>query len=225
MATKRLCSVEGCGKHHLARGFCSAHYRQHRLDPQRPCSINGCDKPARTKGFCTTHYARVLRHGSPLGGGTTPGAPRIFYEMVVLPYKGDDCLLWPFGRQSQGYGAIKKVGSTTLVHRLACEAVHGPPPTEKHEAAHSCGKGHLGCVNPRHTRWATRLENMADTLEHNTRSRGTHRHNAKLNEEAIRQIRQLLKSKKIPEISKMYSVSEANIYLIAQRRSWAWVGD
>lgn len=31
-----------------------------------------------------------------------------------------------------------------------CELVYGKPPMPKHQAAHNCGKGNLGCINPKH---------------------------------------------------------------------------
>ncbi|TDR34692.1 hypothetical protein DES43_113123 [Aquamicrobium defluvii] len=31
------------------------------------CSVEGCDRPALTRGFCTGHYARLRRHGEPGG--------------------------------------------------------------------------------------------------------------------------------------------------------------
>lgn len=49
-----------------------------------------------------------------------------------------------------------------------CELVHGAPPTPDHEAAHSCGKGHEGCIHPKHLSWATHSENQLDRREHGT---------------------------------------------------------
>jgi hypothetical protein len=42
MAAKRICSVSGCGKKHLAKGFCNAHYLRLKkfgdaLHPVKPC--------------------------------------------------------------------------------------------------------------------------------------------------------------------------------------------
>jgi HNH endonuclease len=37
--------------------------------PQRTCSIEGCDRPVLGRGWCAAHYQRWKRHGDPLAGG------------------------------------------------------------------------------------------------------------------------------------------------------------
>lgn len=51
------------------------------------------------------------------------------------------------------------------LERHMCKLKNGDPPTPDHEAAHSCGNGKHGCINPNHLRWATDAENMADTVD------------------------------------------------------------
>lgn len=63
-------------------------------------------------------------------------------------------------------------GRTHTVSRLVCEYINGKAPSPEHEAAHNCGKGHEGCVNPLHMRWATRAENFSDKVIHGTSMRG-----------------------------------------------------
>lgn len=103
------------------------------------CSVDGCGKSHYGRGFCSAHYQRFRRHGDPLGGVTPNGEPERFYREVVLQYDGDDCLIWPFAITPQGYGEIRVDGMTRGVHRRVCEEVNGVPPTPKHDAAHSCG--------------------------------------------------------------------------------------
>jgi hypothetical protein len=103
------------------------------------------------------------------------GEPERFYREVVLTWTSDECLLWPYAKISSGYGQMAiepgrrgKSGKRVLVSRRVCEDTNGPPPTPHHDAAHSCGKGHLGCCNPKHLHWATRLENVAEAIAHGT---------------------------------------------------------
>jgi hypothetical protein len=81
---------------------------------------------------------------------------------VALPYSGDECLVWPFGREPTGYCSMGRHGKKFYVHRHVCELVHGAPPTPKHHAAHSCNNGPGGCVSPRHLSWKTNAENQHD---------------------------------------------------------------
>lgn len=135
------------------------------------CSVEDCAKTASRKGLCNAHYLRAWRYGDPLAGATAKGALTEWLKGHV-GYAGDDCLTWPFGGRGNGYGSIKFNGRHTTANYAMCELAHGRAPSPTHEAAHSCGNGHLGCVNPRHLRWATRLENANDALRDGTTSRG-----------------------------------------------------
>lgn len=75
---KRMCSVDGCDKDAVARGWCSGHWRRWRNtgDPgeaslkrlgRRPgtaiCALPECDERATDREWCHTHYERWRRHG------------------------------------------------------------------------------------------------------------------------------------------------------------------
>ena len=99
--------------------------------------------------------------------GTVHGEPLKYLESLFTHCE-DACISWPFARDSKGYGQIKIGGQARRVHRIVCERFNGKPPTVRHDAAHSCGNGHLGCANGYHLRWATRKENSADRYVHGT---------------------------------------------------------
>lgn len=101
--------------------------------------------------------------------GTKRGEAARFLNEVVLQYNGNECLRWPFALHRNGYPKLKKGGKTILLHREICEIVHGPPPSEEHEAAHECGDN--ACVCKSHVFWKTRAENEADKVRHLTRCR------------------------------------------------------
>lgn len=80
----------------------------------------------------------------------------------------NQCMIWPFGRSSWGYAYIRLQKRQVRVSRLICTLVHGPAPSPKHHAAHSCGKGSSGCISGNHLRWATPKENIEDQKQHGT---------------------------------------------------------
>src|SRR5690348_175562 len=74
----------------------------------------------------------------------------------------DQCLIWPFSRNWNGYGHLNRDDKIVYAHRVMCEIVNGPAPGKKHVAAHSCNNGHLGCVSPKHLSWKTPSQNLLD---------------------------------------------------------------
>ena len=65
------CSIEGCGKPHHARGWCSEHYHRWKSqgDPlatkSRKCSVEDCDASSYARGWCRRHYRRWKLYGDP----------------------------------------------------------------------------------------------------------------------------------------------------------------
>jgi hypothetical protein len=126
--------------------------------------------------------------------------------------------MWPFSRTEKGYALLSKRG---LVQRLVCEALRGGPPTSKHQASHLCGKGHLGCCNPKHIVWETQKENDARKITHGTMSWGERSGSAKLKLEDISRIRALEGIANKTQIAEMFGVSRSTIHGILQGRIWS----
>jgi hypothetical protein len=186
------------------------------------CKVQGCAKPAVRRGWCYAHYKRWRRHGDPLGGRTANGEPQKFIDEVVLPYAEDACLTWPFAC-AEGRAQIRNGGKAQFVARLVCEAVHGPAPSEHHHAAHSCGRGGAGCVNPKHLRWATPSENNMDKVGHGTHNRGERNPNHKLTEGDVRQIRALRYVVPQNDLADQFDVHVSTIAQLQSGRYWAWL--
>jgi len=194
-----------------------------------PCKVDGCDRNAHYKagganGYCYSHNYRNERHGSPFGGRISPGEATRFLREVVLPYQGSGCLIWPYARNSAGYGHLSLNGRDTLVHRAACENRTGPPPAESAVAAHSCGNGHLGCCNPAHLRWATTQENNTDKQAHGTQPKGETCAASKLTAAQVIEIRRRISAgERQRAVARDFSIDQANVSAIVTRRTWRHV--
>lgn len=191
---------------------------------KRVCKFEGCDGKYYARGYCQSHYERLLRNGSPqpIVIQSKKGIPLSWLKLHIN-YQEDNCLIWPFGKMSNGYGVMYFRGRVTNPHRLICIFAHGNPPTKKHEAAHSCGNGHLGCVNPKHLRWATPKENQLDKIKHGTMLRGEKCPIAKITKEDVRKIRSLDGTMLRKDIGHLFNLSRQTVNSIIWRKTWAWL--
>jgi hypothetical protein len=142
---------------------------------------------------------------------------------VALRHDGEGCLTWPFSDNGDGYGSLKVGGKTVRANRYICELAHGKPPTPEHEAAHSCGKGHEGCISPIHLGWKTHAENCADKLLHDTHNRGERHGLARLTEADVLQIMALKGVESQNKLAKRFGVTHGAIGEIHQGRNWSWL--
>ncbi|TPN44455.1 hypothetical protein FJ981_28070 [Mesorhizobium sp. B1-1-4] len=110
-------------------------------------------------------------------------------------------------------------GKLELAYRVMCTMAHGNPPTPEHEAAHYCGKGHEGCIHPRHLGWETTQANEAHKLMHGTLVWGEDCHLSKLTEDQVRFIRANPRASG-KSLAERFNVSEATIGDIRSGRSW-----
>lgn len=232
-ARQTLCSIHGCDSPHEARGWCQRHYKRWHThgDPLgvvpkvvRLCSITGCERKHYGRGWCELHHNRWEAHGDPLAPTRPVAAAANFLRDVVMHYDGDECLEWPFLRIS-GYGTMNHKGRTRHVSTVICEEIHGPAPTPIHQAAHLCGRGHLGCVTKRHLVWKTPAENCADKIIHDTHNRGERNPFSKLTEEDVHVIRSLHGKASNVRLAKQFGVSTTTIFHIQARNKWAWLED
>jgi len=227
----KACSVDGCEKPPKGK-YCAMHGWRKRVngDPLKlkekrakptACNINGCKRaPTGSFGMCATHYQRMRRLGDPLAPLTRAerGTPREWLHAHVS-HDGDDCLMWPFARHSNGEAAIGDRRSRQAA-RLMCIMAHGEPPSPEMQAAHSCGKGHLACVNPRHLRWATPKQNAEDKRKHGTLLMGEEHPQAKLTAAKVNAIRALAGQFSVPELAEIFEVHARTISDVLRRETW-----
>lgn len=189
----------------------------------RICSIDGCGNKHDAKGYCSRHLYHFRKCGDPLGGrrGASPGEP-LRWVAEHASYEGDDCIVWPFEKSRYGYGVVKHDGKRRVASRVMCEAVHGAAPAEGMDAAHSCGNGHLGCMNPTHLRWATRKQNIEDMRRHGSFIVGILK-KSKIHPDTVVQIRSKIGIVSQTSLAKSLGLRQSEISRIQLMQRFAWV--
>jgi hypothetical protein len=188
------------------------------------CREDGCDKPAATRGYCKNHYQNRRYHR------TIPDdAPRFrrrsedldAFISTAIASDSDACILWPFQRSEAGRAYRSSEDKSHYVHVHVCEARHGPKPPDKDVAAHECGNGHLGCINPKHLSWKTHQENIQDAISHGTWAHGERVGGARFSGSEIMDMRRRWASgESQSSIGRSYGVAQSHIYNIITGKTW-----
>lgn len=127
-------------------------------------------------------------------------------------YPHDYCLIWPFARETRvGRGMMDVNGKRGWAHRVMCEAVHGPAPDNRPVAAHSCGNGDQGCVNPRHLSWSTNSENQLQRYAQGRGNPNANGNKSMFTPEQIAEIRAKHGEFTQVKLAEMYGCSPATI--------------
>lgn len=237
MVITDICHVEDCGNKRIARGFCTLHYQRwkkwgdplrvekpsHKPPSGKKCTVDGCGRLAAGRGLCKKHHKRLMAHGDPLAGRTERGALIKWLE-AHKDHQAQECLMWPFWRdESHGYGHVTYDGRGMKPSRVMCILAHGKPPVKGLQSAHSCGNGHLGCVNPRHLRWATRSQNQMDRVEHGTHNRGERQGQSKLRSNDVLSIRSLEGKETSVQVATQFGIHPRHVRSIWSRETWGWL--
>lgn len=117
---------------------------------------------------------------------------------------------------------VDKQTKRRSIHRLVCEAFHGPCPPDKSHAAHRNSRSMDN--RAKNLYWATAKENCADKVLSGTAQRGSRQASAVLTESDIPHIREALaQGKKQKDVARLYRVDRTLISKIARRINWTHV--
>ncbi len=176
-----------------------------------------------------THAYTRFVHGHNMTG-MQRNLPRVplavrFWECVV---QRDGCWGWAGSKDQNGYGKIGeggRGGRDLLAHRVSWELSHGPIPNGLC-VLHRCDNPE--CVNPLHLFLGTQTDNNADMHAKGRgsggRFYGSAHPNAKLDEAAVREIRQArAEGARLATLAKRFGVLESTISHIARGKGWPHV--
>lgn len=134
---------------------------------------------------------------------------KYFNESVLI--ETDDCILWEYSVDANGYGFIWRNNKITRAHREALIVRVGQPPEGKPYALHAPLLCHNpSCFNYRHLRWGSGRENMRDSRIDGTLNTGENHGSSKISNEM--RMRIALDERSLKSIMNEYGISKSSIY-------------
>lgn len=140
--------------------------------------------------------------------------------------KTSSCWLWLGGLYYNGYGQFFKNPNKITAHRFAYEDIFGN--IDKNlVVCHKCDN--RKCVNPKHLFLGTQKDNIQDMIQKgrkvNANKKGINNGRALIDDDIVRQIRSIYKTKKISQLklAKLFNISETQIKRIIDKQSWKHV--
>jgi len=130
----------------------------------------------------------------------------------------EECVPWPWAEKERRY-TMNFRGQAMPVTHVVLTFVAGERPSKEHQGLHSCDV--LWCINGKHLRWGTELENRLDQVERGRGSIG------KLGIDAAKDISERHKAF-ITQLAEEYGCSETTVRNIILSKSWAdrhWIAE
>lgn len=118
----------------------------------------------------------------------------------------ENCVPWPWAKEVRRH-TMNFQGSGVPVTHVVLHFSEGPRPSKQHQGLHSCDT--LWCINAKHLRWGTELENRLDQV---ARERGDI---GRIGLDKARMIRAMLE-----EISVLHDIPLDAIARIAGGKTW-----
>ena len=140
-----------------------------------------------------------------------------------IPEPNSGCWLWTGGTNSYGYGRVCHHSKVMVASRAAYAVFRGAIP-DGGSILHRCDTP--SCINPDHLFVGTQADNMRDMAAKKRQRprRGRQNPNAKLCEEAVRQIRaQRNEGLTYRAIAEFFGVTEQTVFAVMTKRLWGHV--
>lgn len=135
-----------------------------------------------------------------------------FLEIVSSILKNDNgCMLWPLGRDKDGYGYYTIKGKMYISHRLLY-GILNPGNYQGLVVMHSCDTP--ACCNIDHLSIGTCSENTLDMVKKSRNVKGSLVGTSKLTEGQVKEIRSKYPEKSAIDLSKEYDVCKSTIHYV-----------
>lgn len=111
--------------------------------PKRTCTIEGCERPHMGRGYCGPHLYRFQKFGDPLGGRHIRVAGDSVERLMLLYRVEESTghWLWTASLGEFGYGQVRWGGTMRRAHRVVYAVMVGPIPPGM-VLDHLCGVRH-----------------------------------------------------------------------------------
>ena len=124
------------------------------------------------------------------------------------------------------YLSVRIAGRRTklYVHRLVCEAFHGPPPQPEFTVDHIDADRFNN--DPSNLEWVTRRENISRQNQdgRGIEKRGEENPSAKLTRQDVLKIRRLREAGATQnDLAVRFNVTSSTIWGVCARKSWSWI--
>jgi predicted XRE-type DNA-binding protein len=168
-----------------------------------------CKIPIQGKRACSRKCASKLATSARAAKMAATYVGR-FWDRVVLQTSG--CRTWQGGRQTKGYGVVRRSGKTYLAHREAYRITYGYL-SDNDCVLHECDNP--PCCNPLHLFLGSRADNIHDMISkgRELHPSGSENGNSKLTEEQICEIQDLYKTGKFrqAELAERFGVCQSHV--------------
>lgn len=219
------CKVEGCSKGRVAKGYCADHYQSTKKQT-KICLVEGCNLLVVARGYCTNHYNYYKRIGKLVNVQErvhTKPEERFRQNYHINEVSG--CWNWIGKVDRDGYGKfyVDATRPDMFSHRYAWELFMGKVLQPEQIVLHLCDNRR--CLNPKHLKIGTRMENVQDMLDKQRNPKGEIIGNSRLSEEEVVYIKHKLAvgEKTGKQLADEFNISESTVSAIKNQVVWRHV--
>ncbi len=107
--------------------------------PKTKCSIDGCERNALARGWCSPHYHSWNRRGDPLVSKRRFSTMEERFWAKVQLGSSEECWIWQAALKRDGYGLFRVESYVAMrsAHRVSWEIAFGEIPTGM-QVLHRC---------------------------------------------------------------------------------------